>query len=154
MAGINKVSHGHDDVYEAVGGTVLGGAVVIPQAGATNPGKQGINTAGANSALVLGVAARLAIPVASANTSGQNNGEGYPYAYADPVNELTTVYKQAVVPVVYTAAEVGFGQKLASAANGKVQAWANTLTADTIIGECRVVGGMNSAGGVGLAYIY
>jgi len=152
MAGVNKVSHGHDDVYEAVG-VVNGGNLVIPATGATNPSLQGVNVAGDAAKNVLGVASRRAEPVANQNLTGTDS-DGYPVTYANPVNELVTVYKQCVTHVVYTAAAVGFGAKLAAAANGAVRAWVADDGFDAAIGECRVVGGMGAAGGSGLAYIY
>lgn len=151
MAGVNKVSHGHDEVYEAVA-VVAGGQLVVPAAGATLPGKQGVTVAGDAAKNVLGVASRRAEPFASQNTTS-TDADGYPVTYANPVNELVTVYKQCIVQVTYTAAAVAFGAKLAAAANGAVRAWVSADGPDAIIGECRVVGGMGSGGGAGLAYI-
>jgi hypothetical protein len=151
MAGINKVVTGDQDVYEAVA-VVDGGNLVIPAAGATLPGKQGITKAGDAAKNVLGVAARRAEPVASQNLTS-TDADGYPVTYPNPVSELTTVYRSAVVPVVYTAVAVGFGAKLAAAANGQVRAWVAGDGADAIIGECRQVGGVSASGGVGLALI-
>lgn len=153
MTAIPKTAQGDDDVYEAVD-VVDGGQLVVPKTGATNPGKQGITPAGDAALLVLGVAARRAEPVASQNLVS-TDGDGYPVTYPNPVNELTTVYKHCKVKVQYTAAAVGFGVKLCAAANGKVRAWVSgTDNVASIIGECRVVGGMSAAGGWGLAYIY
>ena len=152
MTAIVKNRHGDDGVYEAVA-VVDGGRLVVPAAGATNAGKQGITQAGALAADVLGVAARRAEPVASQNLAS-TDGDGYPVTYPNPVNELTTVYKACVVNVTYTAAAVPFGAKLVSAANGTVAAAGATPDARTVVGECRVVGGMSAAGGVGFAYIY
>lgn len=152
MAGVPKVSHGHDDVYEAVS-VVNGGNLVIPANGATNAGVQGVAPAGAAATNVLGVAARRAEPVANQNLSG-TDADGYPVSNVNSVNELTTVYKRCVVPVVYTAAAVAFGQKLVAAAGGAVAAAAAGTDAQAIVGECRQVGGVSAAGGSGLAYIY
>lgn len=152
MAGVNKVRIGHDDVYEAVA-VVQGGQLVVPAAGATNAGVQGITVAGAAATNVLGVAARRAEPVASQNLAA-TDGDGYPVAYPNPVNELTAVYKGCVVEVTYTAAAVGYGAKLVAAANGEVAPAAAGTDAQELVGECRVVGGMGAAGGTGLAYIY
>jgi hypothetical protein len=152
MAGVVKTRVGDDDVYEATA-VVNGGDLVVPAAGATNPSVQGIAQAGATALDVLGVAARRAEPVASQNLSG-TDADGFPIAYPNPVNELTTVYKHCVTTVVYTAAAVAFGTKLKAAANGQVQAWVSTDSSAAVIGECRVVGGMSASGGAGLAYIY
>lgn len=152
MAGVNKSRHGADDVYEAVA-VVEGGQLVVPAAGATNPGKQGIAVAGDGADNCLGVAARRAEPVASQGLSGTNS-DGYPFLNVNPVNELTTVYKRCVTKVTYTAAAVAFGAKLASAANGHVRAWVAADGPESMVGECRVVGGMGAAGGVGDALIY
>lgn len=152
MAGISKVRVGNDDIYEAVA-VVDGGQLVIPASGATNPGLQGINVAGDGADTCLGVAARRAEPVADQGLTG-TDADGFPVAYPNPVNELTAVYKNAVVEVTYTAAAVGFGAKLAAAANGAVRAWASADGPESIVGECRVVGGMGAAGGTGLALIY
>ena len=150
MAGINKVSHGDDEVYEAMTAAIQGGNLVVPAAGATNPGIQGAAVAGDAAINVIGVAAREALPVSLQTTTG-TDGDGYPYVAPNQVNELFTVYSHAVVPVVYTAAAVAFGAALCTAAGGKVRAWVSgTDRADTIVGFCRVVGGMSSAGGVGL----
>lgn len=154
MAGVNKVRTGDADVYEAVGATVNGGQLVVPVTGATNAGVQGIEAAGDAAVNVLGVAARTAIPVADANLEG-TDANGYPVTNVSTINELTTVYKHAVVAVTYTAAAVAFGAKLAAAANGGVRAFvAGTDASDAVVGECRVVGGMGAAGGTGLALIY
>lgn len=165
MAGVNKNRIGHDDVYEATV-AIAGGLLVVPATGAINPGKQGIAIAGDGADDVLGVSARLAQPTAL-TVGSTTDGDGYPVLEVSPVNELTTVYKRCVVDVTYTAAAVGFGAKLVAAANGHVRAYvslaeaagteATSLTGDdpsAIIGECRVVGGMGSGGGVGKAYIY
>lgn len=153
MAGVNKVRVGNDDIYEATV-VIAGGQLVVPNAGATNAGVQGIKVAGAGATDVLGVAAREAEPVANQNLAS-TDGDGYPVAYPNPVNELTAVYKGCVVPVTYTAVAVAFGKKLKAAANGAVAAWVSgTDASDLIVGECRVVGGMGSGGGTGLALIY
>lgn len=152
MAGINSVRIGDDDTYEATV-VINGGQLVVPATGATHPGIQGIAVAGAAAANSLGVAARRAEPVADQNLTS-TDADGYPVAYPNPVDELTTVYKHRVVEVTYTAAAVAFGAKLVTAANGAVAAAGDTPVEGTIVGECRVVGGMSSAGGVGLAYIY
>lgn len=153
MSGVAKTRVGHDDVYEATE-VIDGGLLVVPAAGATNAGVQGIAKAGATALNVLGVTSRRAEPVASQNLVG-TDGDGYPITYANPVNELVTVYKGCVCKVTYTAVAVAFGVKLKSAASGTVQAWVSgTDSPAAIVGECRVVGGMSGAGGVGYAYIY
>lgn len=153
MAGVPKTRHGDDDVYEAVA-VINGGQLVVPAAGATNAGVQGITVAGAGATDCVGVASRRAEPVANQNLTG-TDADGYPTAYPNPVNELVTVYKACVVKVTYTAAAVAFGKKLKAAASGQVAAWVSgTDAADLIVGECRVVGGMSAAGGTGYAYIY
>lgn len=163
MAAINKTRQGNDDIYEAAGSAAIsGGKLVVPHSGATNPGVQGIDTAGAAANNVLGVAARDAIPV-GLQTTVATDADGFPIVNPDQPNELTAVWKGCVVPVTYAAGTaVAFGQKIQAAASGDVTAWAaQTATyaqadgnADTIVGECRVVGGMGTGGGVGLAYIY
>lgn len=152
MTAVPKTRIGHDDVYEATV-VVEGGNLVVPAAGATNAGVQGIAVAGDAAKNVLGVASRRAEPVADQDLTG-TDADGYPTAYPNPVNELVTVYKGAVVQVNYTAAAVGYGAKLAAAANGAVRAWVSADGADAVVGECRVVGGQSAAGGPGLAYIY
>lgn len=153
MAGVNKNRKGDDDVYEATE-VIAGGLLVVPAAGAVNIGVQGIAKAGAAAVNVLGVTSRLAEPVANQNLTG-TDGDGYPFVNPNPVSELVTVYKACVTNVTYTAVAVAFGVKLKAAANGQVAAWVSgTDTPAAIIGECRVVGGMSGAGGVGFAYIY
>lgn len=154
MAGVNKVRVGNDDVYEATA-VIEGGQLVVPAAGATNAGVQGIAPAGDAAADVLGVAARRAEPVANQGLAA-TDGDGYPVAYPNPVNELTAVYRGCVTKVTYDAAAVAFGVKLVASAAGNVRAY-NSVGGDTpdlIIGECRVVGGMGAGGGAGLALIY
>lgn len=156
MAGANKQQTGDAQVYEAVGtGAIEGGMLVVPSTNATvNPGVQGIDVAGATALNCLGVAARRAEKASLQDLTG-TDGDGYPVAYPNPVNELTTVYKNAIVKVTYTAAAVAYGVKLKTAANGQVQAWVSgTDSPAAIVGECRVVGGMSSAGGTGYALIY
>jgi ABC-type Fe3+-hydroxamate transport system substrate-binding protein len=153
MTAVNRTRGGDADVYEATE-VIDGGLLVVPAAGATNPGVQGIAKAGATALNVLGVTARRAEPVANQALTA-TDGDGYPVTYPNPVNELTTVYKACVTDVTYTAVAVGHGVKLKAAANGQVQAWVSgTDSPAAIIGECRVVGGMSGAGGVGKAYIY
>lgn len=152
MAGVNKVRSGDADNYEATE-VIEGGQLVVPAAGATNAGVQGIAVAGAAATNVLGVAARRAEPVADQNLEGTDN-DGYPVLNVNSVNEFTTVYKHAVVEVTYTAAAVAFGTKLVAAAGGEVTGFTAAGDAETIVGECRVIGGMGAAGGKGLALIY
>lgn len=153
MAGVNKVRVGHDDIYEATA-VIEGGQLVVPAAGATNAGVQGIAVAGAAAANVLGVAGRRAEPVASQGLTG-TDADGYPFVYPNPVSELTVVYKRCVVEVTYAAVAAGFGVKLKAAANGTVTPLVVGTDADSLaVGECRVVGGMGAGGGKGLAYIY
>lgn len=152
MAGVIKQRHGNDDIYEATA-VIEGGILVVPAAGATNPGVQGIAVAGDGADNCLGVTARRAEPVANQNLAA-TDGDGYPVTYPNPVSELTAVYKNAVVPVTFTASAVGYGAKLAAAANGHVRAWVGADGPESIVGECRVVGGMGAGGGVGLALIY
>lgn len=152
MAGVNKTRIGNDDIYEATA-VVDGGLLVVPAAGATNAGVQGIAVAGDGADNCLGVAARRAEPLANQNLTG-TDGDNYPLTYANPVNELTAVYKNCVLDVTYTAAAVGFGAKLASAAGGHVRAWVAADGPESIVGECRVVGGMGAGGGTGKALIY
>lgn len=155
MTGVTKVRTGDADVYEATA-VVEGGQLVIPGGTATNPGKVGVVPSTAGAANVLGVASRRAEPVANQNLAS-TDGDGYPVVYPNPVNELVTVYKHAVVEVTYTAAAVAYGAKLQAAASGAVTAYSDASAAGdpaTIVGECRVVGGMGSGGGKGLALIY
>lgn len=152
MAGVNKNRIGHDDVYEATE-DIAGGLLVVPADGATLPGKQGIAVAGDGADDVLGVSSRLA-KVTPEVTEPTTDADGYPVTEVNPVNELVTVYKRCVMDVTYTAAAVEFGVKLAAAANGEVRAWVAADGPESIVGECRVVGGMGAAGGVGKAYIY
>ena len=146
MAGITKIREGNDDIYEAVV-AVEGGQVVVPDTGATNPGVQGIQPAGADAHNVLGVAGRRAEPVASQNLTG-TDGDGYPFVDVNPVNELTVVYRGCVVPVNYApGTAVAFGDKIKSAASGEVTLWVSgTDASDLCIGECRVIGGVGAAG--------
>lgn len=171
MAAINRVRKGQDDIYEASGvAAISGGILVVPHTGATNAGVQGIDVAGDGATNVLGVTARDAIPV-SAQTTVATDADGFPIVNPDQPNELTAVWKGCVVPVTYaststyTSPGVAYGQKLVAAANGHVRPYnftdpdaAGGLTADTdprmIVGECRQIGGIGAAGGVGLAYIY
>lgn len=153
MAGVNKTRIGDNDIYEATV-VINGGQLVVPAAGATNAGVQGIAVAGAGATDCLGVAARRAEPLASQNLTG-TDADGFPVTYPNPVNELTAVYKGCVLPVTYTASAVAFGKKLKAAASGEVALWVSgTDAADLIVGECRVVGGMGAGGGVGMALIY
>lgn len=153
MTGVTAVRSGENDVYEATA-VVEGGQLVVPGGAATNPGKVGIVPASAGATNVLGVAARRAEPVDDQNLAS-TDGDGYPVVYANPVNELTTVYKQRVVEVNYNAAAVGYGDKLVAANAGAVKAYtAGTDDPSLIVGECRVVGGMGAGGGKGLALIY
>lgn len=153
MAGVAEIRSGDADVYEATA-VVNGGDLVIPSGAATvNAGVTGIQQAGAGALNVLGVALRRAEPVANQNLSA-TDGDGFPVTYPNPVNELTTVVKAKVVNVVYTASAVAFGAKLIAAAAGQVAAAGATPDARSVIGECRVTGGMGAGGGVGAAYIY
>jgi hypothetical protein len=153
MAGVPRTESGDAKVYEATE-VIDGGLIVVPAAGATNPGVQGIAKAGATALNTVGVTSRRAEPVANQNLTG-TDGDGYPYVYPNPVSELVTVYKNAVVTVTYTAVAVAYGVRLKTAANGTVQAWVSgTDSAAAVIGECREVGGVSAAGGLGKALIY
>jgi len=153
MAGVPRTQSGDAIVYEATE-VIDGGLLVIPAAGATQPGVQGIAKAGATALNVVGVTSRRAEPVASQGLTG-TDADGYPFVYPNPVSELVTVYKNVVIDVTYTAVAVAYGVKLKSAANGQVQAWVSgTDLTSSVVGECRVVGGMGAGGGVGKALIY
>lgn len=154
MGSINKVRVGNDDVYEATE-PVAAGDLVVPASGATISGKQGVAVAGAAAVNVLGVASESADTDANLSDSGTGD-DGYPVTTVHQVDPLVTVYKGAVVEVTYTAAAVGYGDKIVAAANGEVAAY-DSVAPDpvgSIVGECRVVGGMGSGGGKGLALIY
>lgn len=154
MSAITKVSHGDDQVYEAVDANLAAGVVVIPSTTTTDSGLQGIKVAGNTAKNVVGVSAKSCITAANQAAAQAGTGsDGYPFVDVAAPSELTTVYSHAVVPVTYTAAAVAYGAKLAAAASGAVRAWVTADDADAIIGHCRVVGGMSSAGGVGLAFI-
>lgn len=153
MASVNKQRVGDDDTYEATE-VIEAGQLVIPASGATHAGVQGIAVAGASATNVLGVASQRAEPVADQNLTGTDD-DGYPYVNYNPVDELVTVYKHCVTTVTYNAAAVAYGVKLVAGASGAVKAYtAGTDDAESIIGECRVVGGMGASGGAGLALIY
>lgn len=152
---INPRVDGDALTYEAVDANLAAGLLVIPSTTATESGLQGIKAGTDAAKTVLGVSARSA--VTAANRAAQETGnetDGYPFADVSIPNATLTVYRRKVVPVTYTAVAVGFGAKLAAAAAGAVRAWVSGDGADAIIGECRVVGGISSAGGVGYAYIY
>jgi hypothetical protein len=152
---INPRTTGDADVYEAVDANLIAGVFVIPSATATESGLQGVAVAGNAAKNVVGVSAKSA--VTAANRAAEENGtltDGYPFTDASVPDATLTVYRRKVVPVTYTAAAVGFGAKIASAAAGQARAWVTGDGPDAIVGECRVVGGMSSAGGVGLAYLY
>lgn len=154
MSAIAKVSHGHDDVYEAVDANLAAGVLVIPSTTATVSGLQGIKVAGDAAVNVLGVSAKSCVTEANqAADAVGDEGYGYPFVDVSVPTARTTVWKQCVVPVTFTAAAVAFGVKLCAAANGAVRAWVSgTDPADSIVGESRCV--MSAAGGVGKAFIY
>lgn len=153
MASANRVRSGDADTYEATE-VIEGGLLVVPASGATISGVQGMAIAGDAAVNVLGVTSQRAEPAANQNLTGTDS-DGYPITFPNTVDELATVYKHAVVSVTYTAAAVGFGAKLAAAAGGAVRAFvAGTDPSDSVVGECRVIGGMGSGGGAGLALIY
>lgn len=155
MAGTNKVSRGDDEVYEAVDARILSGSLVVPSTTpATQPGLQGVKTAGDGATDVLGVASHQALPVDDQQNTG-TDADGYPFVNATGVPEETlTVYSHGVFHVRYTAAAVAFGAPLAAAANGDVRAF-DSADDDpaALIGFCREVGGVSSAGGLALAKI-
>lgn len=156
MGAIVKHSHGADEAYEAVDANLAAGVLVIPSTTATVSGLQGIKVATDAVVTVLGVSANSAVTHANqAAAQVGTEGYGYPFVDASVPSELVTVYRRCIALVTYTAVAVTFGTKLCAAASGSVRAWVSgTDNVASIIGECRVVGGISSAGGLGLAYIY
>jgi hypothetical protein len=138
-------------VYEALS-AVKGGQVVEFKSGATtNPGKVGMQPAAANSAVVLGVAFKDAVPVSAQDgyANGTTGYANYPVTDISVPDELSSVYNDAWIKVTYAAAAT-YRQPLKAAANGQVTP--GTPGTDPIIGWCAAPGGV-AANGVGLARI-
>lgn len=146
-----------DVVFEAITANVRGGRMVIPNTTATTTGAQGATEAGDAALNCLGVAYKDAVTVAN-RAAQENSTTGAPGSF--PLADFTvpdctfTAGRQGYYPVVFTAVAVAYGVKLACAASGAVRAWVSADTAAAIIGECAQVGGVSSAGGVGVAYLY
>lgn len=154
MGSINKVARGDDRVFEAVDANLAAGVLAIPSTTATHSGLQGIKVAGDAAKNVVGVTARSAVTYANQGAAQAGTGDdGYPFADVAVPDATLTCYSHAIVPVTYTAAAVGYGAKLAAAANGAVRAWVSGDGADAIVGTCVQPGGVSSAGGVALAKI-
>lgn len=148
MSAIVKISHGDDEVYEAVDANLAAGVFVVPSNTATQSGNQGINASGDAAKNVVGVTAKSTVTAANQDADAQANSvDGYPAIYVGGVSPLTTVYSHAIVEVTYTAAAVAFGAKVAAAANGEARAWVTADGADAIVGTCAQVGGVSAAGG-------
>lgn len=155
ITSITKVSHGDDQVYEAVDADLAAGVLVIPSTTATQSGLQGIKAATDAAVNVLGVSSRSAVTAANqaADEEGTNSFS-FPFADVSVPQPTLTVYSHAIVPLTYTAVAVAYGVKLCAAASGHVRAWVSgTDPASAIIGWCAQPGGVSGAGGVALVRV-
>lgn len=149
--------NGNVQTFEAVGGLILGGQLVVPSTGNTIAGVQAAAVAGVGALNCIGVASMDAVPAANQATYTTGVG-GYDasLAYIDTsVPDPTfAAYTDVVINVTYAAGAVAFGDRLKCAATGAVAKWVTgTDNANLIVGSCAQPGG--TAGGVvALAKIY
>lgn len=159
MAGVPKIRGGDvDRTYEAVDANVAGGQLVIPSTTATESGEPGATPAGAAATNVLGVAATDAVTAANraALVSSSGGGPGaYPYTDTSVPPATFTAYNHCETKVQYLAGTaVPFNSPLKAAASGQVTLFVvGTDAFEKYVGRCRVVGGMGTGGGAGVAYI-
>lgn len=137
----------HSPVTREVIEAVKGGQLV--EARATGAGDK-VGVAAANSAKVLGVANKDAMPVGT-SASG-TTVDGFPSVNIAVVSQFTGVERNAFYDLTY-AGTVAFGQPVKAAANGQVTLWVSgTDAADLKIGRCEHPGG-RASGQVGLTYV-
>lgn len=162
-SGNNRASTGASDMHEnSSSGEIGPGLAAIPWSGATHTGVQGFNVAGNGAVNFIGITARTTWPASllDGETNNLTDADGFPLTDVDmaQVSEMTPLLRRCVCRVVYASGTaVGYGGKLQTAPNGQVTAYSDASGAgdpSAIIGECRVVGGMGTSGGEGLAYIY
>jgi hypothetical protein len=139
------------DNYQ-VSATVLGGQLVVPDAGPATT----VSVAGAAAINVLGVAGIDAAPIPNQAGNVDSLAGNNPLLDISVVPDYTSVYHGVDIHVTY-AANAAFGQLLKSAAAGTVTPWVSgtdTLPA-TIVGRCTQPGGVTiSANAVGRARIF
>lgn len=144
--------------YEAFTAILLGGTLVIPNANVLGvSGLQSIIVAGAGALNCLGVAQSDAVPASlqAANTGGTSAWDsGYSQIDTSVPDPTVAVYSDCIVPILYVAGAVNYGDRLKCGAAGTVAKWiTGTDNANLIIGRCAQPGG--SAGGViGLVRLY
>lgn len=137
--------------YEAYTAILLGGTLVVPNGSTVGAsGLQSIVAAGAGALNCLGVASSDAVPASltAANTTGTSVWDsGYPQIDTSVPDPTVAVYSDCVVPILYVAGAVSYGDRLKCGAAGTVAKWiTGTDNANLIIGRCAQPGG--TAGGV------
>lgn len=150
MAGTLPHLKAGPDSYQ-VSAAVAGGTLVAADASGTT-----VSTAGAESLLVLGVAANSAAPIPTQAGATDTLAGGAPLLDISVAPDYVAVYHGADMHVTY-AANAAFGVHLKAAANGTVTPWVSgtdTLPA-TIVGRCTQPGGVTiSTNAVGRARIF
>jgi hypothetical protein len=121
-----------------VSAAVAGGRLVVADGAAATT----VSTAGADSALVLGVAGNDAAPIPTQAGATDTLAGGAPLLDISVVSDYVSVHYGEDMHVTY-AANAAFGALLKSAAAGTVTPWiSGTDAAGLIVGRCTQPGGV------------
>lgn len=147
MAGSLPHYQGGPDSYQ-VSALVVGGTLVAADGSSATT----VSTAGAGSALVLGVAGNDASPQVS--QTGNTTTYGSPLLDVSVLPDYVAVRHGEDCHLTYAAAAT-FGALLKSAASGQVTPWiSGTDAAGLIVGRCTQPGGIAAGATVGRARIF
>lgn len=154
MPGVNPIFR-HGPRTMEVSANVAGGQVVEHSTVASTTGLPVVRPAGANSATVMGVATKDAIPVsgqAAYQSSSTAYPGGFPVTDVSVPNETTAVEHDCFIPITFSAAATERAPLKAGANGTVVPLVVGTDAPGLQIGYCAQPGGVAS-GAVGLARI-
>lgn len=152
MGTVNPVFQGKNGLVVTVEAltSFKGGQLLIPQTGTTVSGQQGAQPAGAGALNCIGVAqsdALTAADIATYTTGTSGFDSAYPVIDASVPSGVSAVYCDAIVPILYAAGAVAYGDRIKCGAAGVAAKWiTGTDNANLIVGRCAQPGG--TAGGV------
>jgi hypothetical protein len=135
------------DSYQ-VSALVHGGTLVVADGSSATT----VSTAGAGSALVLGVAGNDAAPIV--DQTGNTTSYGDTLLDVSVLPDYVAVHRNVDIRLTYAAAAT-FGALLKSAASGQVTPWiSGSDAAGLIVGRCTQPGGVAAGATVGRARIF
>ena len=149
VTSIQRRSRGADDVFEAVDANLAAGVFVIPSTTATtDPSLQGIKVATDAAVNVLGVSQKSCVTAANqAAAAAGTDSQNFPFANTGIPTPQTAVFSNGVVPILFAAGAVNYGDRVCAAASGSARKWVSGTDAEeAVCGICVQPG--DTAGGV------